>query len=283
MSKLSEEMDEAEIKAETEPQPIMTHDQAWHEERRKGIGGSDAGAIMAGEWLPLWEVKTGRKKDENLDWVLPVQMGIITEDLNRRWFAHEEGPHVSTENCESLTHPKYGFMRCNLDGRVGDALFEAKHVNAFSKPEEVVARYYWQLQHCLAVAGADLIHLSVFFGTLKWECFEVARDEDAIAQLIERERAFWNYVEGDEPPPDSSAGAAPEISFDSMREVSMEGNNAWASSAADWTENQDAVKTFKAAEKELKELVEPDVKQASGHGIEIKRAKNGALTIREAK
>jgi len=34
--------------------------------------------------------------------------------------------------------------------------------------------------------------------------------------------------------------------------------------------------------KNLKTLVEDDVKQASGHGIKVTRAKNGALTVREA-
>ena len=58
---------------------------------RKGfIGGSDAVKIMRGEWLELWKIKTGRIEPDNLDHVLPVQIGILTEDLNLSWFEREE-------------------------------------------------------------------------------------------------------------------------------------------------------------------------------------------------
>ena len=61
----------------------------------------------------------------------------------------------------------------------------------------------------------------------------------------------------------------------------MTGSNAWASFAAVWLENKAAAKKHTTATKELKALVEADVKKASGHGIAINRAKNAALTIRE--
>ena len=35
---------------------------AWHADRAKGIGGSDAATIMNGDWLALWEEKTGRRE-----------------------------------------------------------------------------------------------------------------------------------------------------------------------------------------------------------------------------
>lgn len=37
-------------------------------ERAKGIGGSDAGRIMAGEWRQLWLEKTGRAQGDDLSW-----------------------------------------------------------------------------------------------------------------------------------------------------------------------------------------------------------------------
>ena len=66
-----------------------------------------------------------------------------------------------------------------------------------------------------------------------------------------------------------------------MREVCLEGNNAWAAHAADWLIHRDAARKHQAATASLKDLVEPDVARAFGHGIEVKRSKAGALTIRE--
>jgi len=62
----------------------------------------------------------------------------------------------------------------------------------------------------------------------------------------------------------------------------MEGNNAWSAHAADWLANQAAAKKFDAAAKGIKELIEPDVGFAYGHGIEVKRSGRG-LSIKGAK
>ena len=51
-------------------------------DRRKSLGGSDANRIMRGDWHSLWLEKTGRKEPEDLSWVLPVLIGIATEDLH---------------------------------------------------------------------------------------------------------------------------------------------------------------------------------------------------------
>ncbi len=84
-----------------------------------------------------------------------------------------------------------------------------------------------------------------------------------------------------EPPVAMEAPPAPRPV--ATRELSFEGNNAWASAAADWLETGKAAKTHASACKTLKELFEEDVSRAFGHGIEAKRSKAGAITIREVK
>ena len=66
-----------------------------------------------------------------------------------------------------------------------------------------------------------------------------------------------------------------------VREVCLEGNNAWASAAFDWLQHREAAKTHASACQSIKGLVEDDVSRAFGHGIEAKRSKSGAITIRE--
>jgi predicted phage-related endonuclease len=261
---------------------MMGHDQAWHDERRKGIGGSDATTIMTGDWLPLWEEKTGRRPPDDLSGVLPVQLGSFTESFNRKWFTKQTGIEVTTDDCEHLVHQEHACMRANLDGRVDGGIFEAKHTNAWAKEDEVVSKYYWQMQHCMAVSKAPLCYLSVIFGNMKWAFFEVKADAEAQAHLIEREAVFWRHVENDTPPGAQEAVVI-DIALDDMREVDMAGSNAWAAHAGAWDENEAAAKAFKSADKELKALVEPDVKLAFGNGVKATRAKNGALTLRRMK
>lgn len=259
--------------------------QAWHDERLTGIGGSDANTIMSGNAERIHNLyleKIGERESEDLSWVLPVQMGSATENLNAAFCEHVTGRPITQRNSmERRFEPSY--MRCELDGRTatsgGDlAIFEAKHVNAFSTIEEVVQRYMPQLHHNMHCAGVRHAVLSVFLGTLKHEIFEVEMDDFYLAALLDAEEDFWRCVEGRTPPEGFAEAVAP-VPFEQLREADMAGSNAWASNALDWLANKDAAKTFKDCEKTLKGLVESDVGRAFGGGIQIKRNKAGSLSI----
>lgn len=257
-----------------------------HAERRSRIGGSDAGKIVTGDWLPLFLEKTGRAEPEDLTWVLPVQIGVVTEPLNLAFFEHATG-HKTFGHGEVYVHPDYAFIGCTIDGLtlIGDkpAIIQCKHVNPFAKIEEIEQRYFPQVSHEMLVTGASLAFLSVFIGTQRHEIVEIKRDRDYTARLLELEREFWDYVERDEQPPARDGLAAP-VKPEMFRSVDMTGNNLWASLADTWLTNNPAAKACDKAAKELRALIEPDVGAAFGHGIEIKRAKDGkALYLREAK
>lgn len=254
--------------------------------RREGIGGSDANIIMGGDQaaiLRLWEEKTGQREGEDLSRVLPVQMGTWTEPLNRHWYTLMTGNAVTDEGTVCF-RDDIPFMRCTVDGMVRSerAVFEAKHVNAFAKIEEVAQKYMPQLHHNMAVTGFTRAILSVFMGTLKYEFFVVEADPFYTATLIEAEEAFWNAVQTMTPPGDMPAAISPETPK-TLRTVDMTGRNEWADAAFNWSTNKLAAKIFLGAEKDIKALVEFDVGEAIGHGIKVTRAKNGSLTIREAK
>ena len=252
-------------------------------DRQTGIGGSDAAKIMSGSWLELWEEKTGRRATEDLSDVLQVQIGIVTEELNRHWFELQTGLAVGRENCAGLAHPTHEFMVGNIDGWVLDGVIECKHVSAFAKDEATIERYYPQLQHYLAVTSSPRGYLSVIYGNHRWEFYQVDADPEYQTELIEREAAFWWHVENDVAPKSQEAAEPTEIAFDTMRSVDMTGNNHWSTHAGDWLETRTAAARFTSATKGLKELMESDVKLATGYGVKVSRSRNGALTVREAR
>ena len=58
------------------------------------IGGSDARIIMGGDegaLIRLWREKRGEIAPEDLSGNLIVQLGLATEDLNRRWYQASTG------------------------------------------------------------------------------------------------------------------------------------------------------------------------------------------------
>tara|TARA_Y100000310_G_scaffold324033_1_gene385369 strand:- start:3546 stop:4334 length:789 start_codon:yes stop_codon:yes gene_type:complete len=253
----------------------------WHEERRKGIGGSDAPKIMSGDWLELWELKTGRREPESLLAVLPVQMGVFTEPLNRAWFTQTTGLRVSTDNC-TVVSSRHPFMRANLDGRVGEEIFEAKHLNAFTDFDDAVQKYWPQLQHNMEATNSKGCYFSVFMGTLKYEWRRIERNEDYITALVAREALFWKHVE-DDTAPGAQQGFEFQVHHDDMREVDMSESNEWGDAAATFKEYQLPFALHAAAKKTLRGLVKADTKLAFGHGVQAKRSKGGAIRITEVK
>jgi len=248
--------------------------------RSKLLGGSDANTIMGGneEYLMnLWLTKTGQKEDDDLSDNLNVQMGTFTEPFNIQWFTKQTN-RVVTDNGIQRISSSHKFMGCTLDGITDDGMtvFEAKHVSAFAKDDEILDRYYPQLTHNMLVCGLEKAVLSVFFGNGKWEKFDVSLDALYSDILIGAEAKFWDCVEKKVPPINIQVRAP----IDAVRRVDMTGNNAWANFAEQVKMNSVANKLYDEAVKGLKGLVEEDMAEAYGYGITFKRDKRGALRMK---
>ena len=94
------------------------------------IGGSDARIIMGDDeaaLIRLWKEKRGEVEPEDLSGNLIVQLGAVTEDLNRRWYEANTG-QIVTDVQKHIRHPGLRWMAATLDGRVeaSGAVFEAK-------------------------------------------------------------------------------------------------------------------------------------------------------------
>jgi len=239
-------------------------------ERCRYIGGSDANIILSGDRdriLGLWREKRGEARPEDLSGNLAVMLGCWTEPFNRLWYETVTGQRVDRIDI-TLTCPDNDWRRCTLDGYLVEAnsIWEAKHTNAFAKPDEVLARYMPQLQHNMAVARVERAILSIIFGNHKYEIIEVAADWVYQIELLQAEIDFWDCVTtGREPVPAPPPLAPKPVG---VREICLDGNNAWAAAAADWLANRAAAKIHASACTTIKELVEDDVARAFGHGIE---------------
>src|SRR5262249_45221301 len=127
--------------------------------RRYFIGGSDARIVMGDDeaaLLRLWREKRGELEPADLSSNLVVQLGAVTEDLNRRWYQANTG-QVLTDIQQQIRHPALRWMAATLDGRVEatGAVFEAKFLLPWSFSQEAAAgKYMPQLQHNMWVVAA---------------------------------------------------------------------------------------------------------------------------------
>jgi predicted phage-related endonuclease len=228
----------------------------------------------------LWREKRGEAEPEDLSGNLIVQLGLVTEDLNRRWFEATSG-HVITDVQRQIRHPLLHWMGATLDGRVEaiGAVFEAKFMLPWSFSEEAaVEKYAAQLQHNLWVVAGRIAVLSVITGGGKWVGIEVPADPLYQHLIVTAERKFWRCVESGEPP--ALFGVEPpKPRIAAVRIVDMSTSNAWADFAGAFTRTHPAFLEHERAKAELKSLMPQDAQQAIGHGVRAKRSKSGAITL----
>src|SRR3984957_19742492 len=251
--------------------------------RRTFIGGSDARIIMGNDeaaLLRLWREKRGEVEPEDLSGNLIVQLGVVTEDLNRRWYELNTGEAI-TDIQRRGRHPAVRGVGATLDGRVqsSGAVFESKFMLPWYFSEEAaVAKYMPQLQHNMWVVAARSAVLSVITGGGKW--VEITVHADPLYQhlIVTAERKFWRCVENVESPrPFGVELPAPRI--EAVRIVDMSASNAWAEFAAVFSRTQSAHQEHEQAKAELKSLMPADAKEATGHGLRGKRSKSGAVSF----
>jgi ERF superfamily len=209
-----------------------------------------------------------------------VQLGVVTEGLNRAWYECNAGRTV-VHSQRRVHHPVHRHLAATLDGFVNDldAVFEAKFMLPWSFSEAAAAeKHMAQLQHNMWVTNARCAVLSIITGGGKW--IEMTVPADALYQhfLVTAERRFWRCVQtGETPRPYGIEPPRPR--GEAVRVVDMSSSNSWADFAGLFCITRSAFLDHERAKAELKALVPEDAKEATGHGVRARRSKSGAITF----
>ena len=199
--------------------------QEWLEARKRGLGGSDAAAVLGlNPWktnVALWEEKTGRREAEDISNKECVQYGVACEPLMRDMFKLDfPSLRVSHEENSIISHQEYPFLKASLDGRLVDAngsigVLEIKTTTINRNADwvqwssAVPQNYFIQLLHYMLVTEAAFAILKARLKkdwgegltvTERHYRFDRTDHEADIAYLLEKELAFWRLVETDTRP-----------------------------------------------------------------------------------
>ena len=200
----------------------------WLEERKKGIGGSDASVIMGlnpyKTTVDLWKEKTGRIVVKDISNKEYVKYGTNAEDLLRKLFKLDFPKYeVKHEENTIIKHPKHEFLFASLDGTLKEketgrmGILEIKTTNILNNIQKekwnnrIPDNYFCQVLHYLNVTGYTFVILKA---QLKYEHDDNVRletrhyyidrkdVEEDIKILEKKEIEFWNnYVVTDKRPP----------------------------------------------------------------------------------
>lgn len=211
----------------TMSQDNMTHKE-WLENRKNGIGGSDAAAILGMNPyktnIALWEEKTGQAEAEDISHKPFVIYGKEAEEPLAKLFALDF-PKYEVKHMEynSYEHPQYPFLIGSLDGQIVErdtgriGVLEIKTTNILNSRhkekwnDRIPQNYFIQVLHYLLVTGYDFAVLKAQLRSefeedvyLQTKHYHIERKdvEEDIKYLLEKELEFWNrYVVTKKKPP----------------------------------------------------------------------------------
>lgn len=194
----------------------LTHKE-WLEWRKKGIGGSDAGAICGmNKYRSPIAVYLDKTADEVVEKPMneAMRLGHDFEDyVKRRWM--EETEKTAVRENYMLQHDEYPWMLADIDRRVvgENAGLECKTCSPYAagkwENDGIPQEYVIQCLHYMAVTGAERWYLACLIYQQGMQYRVIERDEDAINALIQVEKDFWlnNVMKHEMPAPDGSAAA----------------------------------------------------------------------------
>ena len=180
-------------------------EEEWHNLRKKGIGGSDAGVIIGKNKykniLQLWEEKTGKK--ENNFKSSAAQRGNDLEEYIRNSYRIDNPDKEILEVNKMYIHHEYDFIRANLDGEIeyqgkkGILEIKTTTINDYEiyKREwlnNIPESYLYQILHYFLVTGYEF---AVLVADIRFKCFETSTpfDLEKRLQTIVINRADWEY------------------------------------------------------------------------------------------
>lgn len=182
----------------------------WHEWRRGGVSASNAAVILGSSpfktpWR-LWGELRGVLPIDDLSRNPWVRHGIVHEPYARSWF-EEEYDTIALPMCaESSFHP---VIRASFDGIQNQGRPVEIKCPSTSNFEDVLVNrlaskgyrlYYPQVQHQIAVAGADMGYLVFYHPSHAPVVFEIQREDSFIDMMLNQELEFWEMVQTGKPP-----------------------------------------------------------------------------------
>ena len=244
------------------------------------LTGSRVACLMTGDAAKIyqmWLEMTGQAQEPDLSDVWPVQLGLTTESLNLDWAERKLGEAVCARGA-FINHKRLEWAGITLDGMLSETsrVIECKHCGGREPMETIVDRYQPQMQWAMECTETEEIAFSVIFGANEPVIEFIPRNKEYADEMVRRGAQFMQHVRNRTSPVELPPVPPPVIT---VKSYDMGLSNQWVFRAKDWLDTRTAAKTFKDAEKSLKEMVPADAKNAHGSGVIIKRDRAGRLSI----
>jgi predicted phage-related endonuclease len=214
-----------------------------------------------------------------------MMRGTVLEPTVATLYAGETERKVRRVNA-ILQHPDHEWMLGNIDREIvgvrgrkpGILEIKCPGLRTFSqiKREGIPDYYQIQMQHYLAVSGREWGAFAIF-NAERWELlhFDVERDDELIAMIIDRDAAFWRLVQEGTPPEGAELLPNPDLpALPTGTELAEMGGSAWMNAVNDLRTAKEILSEAEALEQAAKERIQnimtvAGVSTAEGCGLRV--------------
>jgi putative phage-type endonuclease len=271
------------VEAEAQLSP---EEQAFAEERRTSIGGTDAAAICGfSTYRNLWDVVAEKrglipvfKATERMRFGNLFEDPILQEYARRTGQEVVKGPFIRDAAKPFLgAHPDGLVVGRKKGAEVKTVEWGRDQWSEPGQPIRVPKAYYVQVQHYLGVHRYDAWDLVAQFGLSKLRWYPVEPNPKVIATLRERAEMVWErYIVGNELPPiepSDRARAWLKLRFpEPKNETLVLANEEQAEAITKWLESKKSREAWLAEEEKWKLHVQTAIGEATG-------IVSGAITV----
>jgi len=251
--------------------------------REDFIRGSDMVSLMQGKWEELWKIKMGLLGRKDLSNEFNVQLGSFTEIFNLNWLAkYYQYDFIPQQSYTKM----YGSIKLQgtLDGvdRDKDIGVECKHTHSRNDIDYMLDYYMPQMQFYLYISGLNQMAFSVIFGN-KHECVVVGENQDYQYDMLDKIKAFWEYVVHNERPEDVlikvKQSIKDNVAINGKVKRDVSSSNSFSIAVMEYFHNQDAAKLFEQAKKDIKAEMKDNESEIYNDFVSVKRDKRGSIRI----
>jgi len=251
--------------------------------REDFIRGSDMVSLMQGKWEELWKIKMGLLGRKDLRHEFNVRLGTFTEAFNIIWL--EEYYEYSFVPQQAYTK-MYGSIKLQgtLDGLDQDKNIglECKHTHSRNDMDYMLDFYMPQMQFYMYISGLPQMVFSVIFGN-KHECVTVSASKEYQTDMLDKIKAFWEYVTHNERPEDvlvkTKQSIKDNVAINGKVKRDVSRSNSFALASTEYLMHEENAKIFENAKKELKAEIKDNESEIYNDKLSVKRDKRGSIRI----
>lgn len=240
----------------------------WLEQRRTGVGGSDASALVGAnrfkDVLDVYEDKKG--VSEPIESNYRMRRGLAMEPGIREEFTRQTG--IETQRRGLLRNKERPHMMVSVDSMTSDGgILEIKTTSYHQRRDwdeeegRVPQEAYWQVQHAMGVTGRSHTWVAADVGG-DFMVIKVDRNEDDIETLRESSDEFWDRVESDLPPDPNSLEKIQQTYAQAEPGKKAVANPEIEKAVTEFAEAKEAETTAKERQKIARARVEGHMKDA---------------------